>query len=83
MLGLGTHDPAAVTVLDELLDAGTGLELIEMDCKEAGKIAVPGGATLIAIIRDGERLAQSEVSPSAIEKGDQIVVLRDRTASEA
>ena len=83
MLGLGTHDPAAVTVLDELLDAGTGLELIEMDCKEAGKIAVPGGATLIAIIRDGERLAQSEVSPSAIEKGDQIVVLRDRTVSEA
>jgi len=81
MLGLGTHDPAAVAVLDDLVDAGTGLELIEMKCAESGLSAVPNGATLVAIIRDGERLAQAHVDPESIRKDDQIVVLRDRTAS--
>ena len=78
MLGLSTENPSAVVVLDDLLDAGQGLELVELQCKVAGRPAVPDNATLIAIIRNGTRLPQAQVRPESIAANDSIVVLRDR-----
>ncbi len=78
MLGMGTKSPAAGRVLDDLLDAGTGLELVEIDpAMEAGEPVTPVGATLVAIIRDGERMPQPQVDASNISAGDRIVVLRE------
>ncbi len=78
MLGMGTQSPAAGRVLDDLLDAGTGLELVEIDPDvEAGQPVTPNGATLVAIIRDGERVPQPQVDASNISSGDRIVVLRE------
>lgn len=78
MLGLGTHDPAAGRVLEDLMVAGEGLELVEIhpDMSEGGSI-VPVGATLVAIVRNGERLSQSEVKAANIESNDRIVVMRE------
>lgn len=78
MLGLSTHNPSAVVVLDDLLDAGQGLELVELPCSVAGSPAVPDNATLVAIVRNGTRLAQAQVRPESIAANDRIVVLRDR-----
>lgn len=76
MLGLGTHAPGAVQVLDDLLDAGQGLELVAIIAEAEGG-GVPAGATLIAIIRDGVRLSVAETAPSNVRPTDRIVILRD------
>ena len=75
MLGLGAHDPAAAQVLDDLLDAGEGIELVEVVATESG--ALPPDASLVAIVRHGERLPQGKCLPQEIREGDRIVVLRD------
>ena len=78
MLGLGTHSPSAARVLDDLLAAGDGLELIEVDPEiRDGSPGVPEDATLVGIVRNGVRLPQSQVTPSNIEVTDRIVVLHD------
>lgn len=78
MLGMGAVAPSAGLVLDDLLDAGTGLELVELPpCETTGRDAVPVGATLVAIVRDGDRLPQASVDADNIVVGDRIVVLRE------
>ena len=77
MLGLGTVNSAAVRVFDDLLGAGHGLELVEVEASAAGDGAVPAGATLVAIVRGEHRLPQERCLPSEIEVGDRIVVLRE------
>lgn len=79
MLGLGSHDPAAATVLDDLLDAGVGIELVEVAATANGEAAIPSGATLVGIIRGEKRMAQADVTPENCRKGDRMVLLRDRT----
>jgi len=58
-------------VLDDLIDAGTGLELVEIEG------ALPADATLVAIIRDGLRLPQDQVDGTSIISGDRLVCLRE------
>lgn len=78
MLGMGAKAPGAGLVLDDLLDAGTGLELVELGAHSPGDLAVlPAGATLVAIVREGVRVPQALVDESNIAAGDRIVVLRD------
>jgi len=78
MLGMGTHAPAAGMVLEDLLGAGVGLELVEIDPADAHDIPeMPEGTTLVAIIRDGERVPQDEVDQGNIAPNDRIVVLRE------
>ncbi len=78
MLGLGTYSPSAAKVLDDLLAAGEGLELTEIDpYSEDGSHTSPPNSTLVGIVRDGVRLPQSDVNESNIRKNDRLVVLRD------
>lgn len=76
MLGLGAHDPAAARVLDDLLLAGEGLELVEVRADDAA--TMPSDGSLLAIIRGDVRLPQRQCIPERIEEGDRIVILRDR-----
>lgn len=78
MLGLGTHDPGAGMVLEDLLAAGQGLELVEIGPDTSGETpTAPHGCTLVAIIRDGLRLPQAEVTVDNIAASDRIVVMRE------
>ena len=78
MLGLGTHAPGAVRVLDDLLDAGDGLELVEVAPEEsAGGLIAPVGSNVVAVIRDGARLAPSVITRESLRPGDRLVVLRE------
>jgi hypothetical protein len=77
MLGLGTYAPAAVRVLDDLLDAGAGLELVELaPDTSTGVATTPPGSTLVAVIRDGVRLPPTEVGRGTLQ-GDRLIVLRE------
>lgn len=81
MLGLGTYAPGAVRVLDDLLDAGAGLELVEVrPVVSSGGAAPPAGATLVAVIRDGVRLPPDRVAAGDVQLDDRLVVLRDSGA---
>lgn len=77
MLGLGTVNPSAVRVFDDLLGAGQGLELVEIVAETSGADAVPVGATLLAIIRHDRRVPQARCVAAEVEDGDTIVVLRE------
>ncbi|KAG1648436.1 Glucokinase [Nymphon striatum] len=56
MLGMATTAPGAVKVIDDLLDAGNGLELYETAPVGAtGQASVPAGCTVVAVLRDGKR----------------------------
>lgn len=78
MLGFGTFAPGAVKVLEDLLDAGDGLEIAEAAPDIAGgTAAVPHGSTLVAIIRDGTRLSPSEIEAAQLLPGDRLIVLRE------
>ncbi len=80
MLGLATQAPEAVHVLHDIIDAGSGLELAETAPEDrGGRPAVPAGATLVAIFRNGVRLPPEEVDPATLADGDRLVVLRETT----
>ncbi len=78
MLGLGTYAPGAVRVLDDLLDAGQGIELVEVAPEPSnGGALTPAGSTLVAVVRDGVRLSPAEVSEGTLRADDRLVVLRE------
>ena len=76
--GLGTHAPGAVRVLDDLLGAGEGLELVEVAPEaDDGRVRPPTGSTLVAVIRSGARLPPDQVDPAELRPDDRLVVLRE------
>lgn len=77
MLGLGTHAPGAVQVLDDLLDAGTGLDLVEVGPDlSSGTPTIPDRVTLVAVVRDGVTLRADEIAERPLQATDRLVVLR-------
>ena len=78
MLALATVAPSAVGVLDDIIDAGTGLELADIAPDASGPTpAVPAGATLLAVVRDGVRLpAHRGLDPNDLRQDDRLIVLR-------
>ena len=77
MLGIATRSPAAIGVLDELLEAGSGIELTEVECElPTDTPAVPEGASLVAVIRDGRHVRPENAGDPR--PGDRLVVLNDR-----
>jgi voltage-gated potassium channel len=75
MLGLGTQAPGAVVVFDDLLDAGDGMELAEIDPTMIdGVPSPPPDTTLMVVIRNGRRLRADEVA--TINPDDRLIVLR-------
>ena len=76
MLGLGTYAPGAVQVFDDLLNAGAGMELAEVEpVMRDGEATVPAGTTLVVVLRTGDRLRADEAGP--LRSSDSLVVLRD------
>ena len=76
MLGIATRSPGAIGVLDELLEAGTGIELTEVTGQDDRTApVVPEHAFVVAVIR-----ADRPLRPDAAgdpRPGDRLVVLTD------
>lgn len=82
MLGLGTYAPGAVEVVDDLLDASAGLELTEVaPAVTDGRPTVPSNATLVAIVRDGDRVRADQLSAEDLRPDDRLIVVQE--SSEA
>jgi len=78
MLGLATNAPAAGKFVDDLLDSGNGMDLHEVapDIND-GTPCTPEHATLVGIIRDGERVHPDLVDPDSLRSDDRLIVLTD------
>ena len=79
MLGIATKSPGAIGVLDELLEAGSGLELVEIECASPNDLPVmPDNASLVSVVRNGRHLRPDVAGDP--QPGDRLVVLNDRDA---
>jgi voltage-gated potassium channel len=79
LLGLSTHHPDAVAVLEDLLQAGVGLELVERPVTAAhagGPPAAEPGLLALAIVRGGRRFAFDTPEFAATQPGDVAVYAR-------
>ncbi len=78
MLGLALTAPGAVSVLDDLLDGGVGLELVEVAPTELdGRFVLPDACTAVAVVRGSERLRPQDVDMNDLRSDDRVVVLHD------
>lgn len=77
MLGIATRSPGAIGVLDELLEAGSGIELTEVECElPTDTPELPEGAFLVAVVRGGRHIRPDDAGGTR--PGDRLVVLNDR-----
>lgn len=79
LVGLATVAPGAVGVLEDLLAAGQGLDLVERP-PDADEVGGPprrdrGAGVPIALIRDGRRISFDDDEFQRVEAGDVIVSL--------
>ena len=83
MVGLATESPEASQVLDDLINGGKGLELVEVSpiVTEQGAIA-PAGCTLVGVFRHGQRLRIDNERWKPIQADDRLIVLRRSNGPE-
>ncbi len=76
LLGIATHSPTSVRVLEDLLEAGTGLDLVERSPRpeELGAEGRPlQDQVLVAIVRDGEVIGFDDDRARRLEPEDRLV----------
>lgn len=77
MLGLATQAPGAVSVVEDLLDTGTGLEMTELaPVAQDGRAVAPAHATVVAVIRGERRLRPEETDLTDLHPDDRLIVMR-------
>ena len=77
LLGLATNAPSAVRVIDDLLDFGHGLDIVERLVSPAevggdlGSVAQP----VVAVLRDGAVLSYDHPQATPLQAGDLLVLV--------
>lgn len=78
LLGIATHSPTSVRVLEDLLDAGSGLDIVERPprAEEIGaEGAQPPDELLVAVIRDDEVIGFDDERTGHIDADDRLLCL--------
>ena len=78
LLGLSSHHPYAITVLEDLMTLGHGLDLVEREPEpdEIGPSGRPrGDAPIVAVHRDGRLLRFDDPAARELRAGDRLVCL--------
>jgi voltage-gated potassium channel len=82
LLGLATHSPRVVNVLEDLLTAGEGLDIIERPIErgevDAPSVPVNRGELLVAVVRGGELIRFDDPRAGQLRPGDRLVCLAGR-----
>lgn len=81
LLGMTTSQPHVSEVMEDLLEQGAGLDLVEraVTAEEVGR---PVGAVrepAIAVVRDGRVLPYTDTACTALAEGDRLIVVRTVT----
>ena len=65
-------------MVNDLLDSGTGLDLLEVaPVAGAGGLQAPDGTTIVAVIRDGKRVIARDVATTELRSDDWLIVLSE------
>ena len=75
LLGLATDSPRTVSVVEDLIAVGTGLDLLEREITpdEVGRQPQSTGAPVLAVVRDGRTLAYDNAECATLQAGDRLV----------
>jgi voltage-gated potassium channel len=75
LLGLATHSPATVEVVEDLIAYGRGLDLLEREVRpdEVGSAPQATGAPVLAVVRAGQILTYDDPSAAALREADRII----------
>jgi voltage-gated potassium channel len=79
MLGLATHSPKLVEVLEDLMTIGSGMDIAEREVgrDDVGRAPnVVADAPVVAVVRGGETLRFDDPRIGALEAGDRVVCLQ-------
>jgi len=77
LLGMSTFSPNAGAVLDDLLTVGSGLDMVDREVTgaEVGTAPHDCGDLVIAVVRDGERLAYTDPRVASLRRGDRVIAI--------
>jgi voltage-gated potassium channel len=79
LLGQAVHSPQTVEVLEDLLNVGSGIDLVErtIEPEEAGRPVseVSPGEPVLAIVRDGELMRFDDERVATVREGDRVICL--------
>jgi voltage-gated potassium channel len=78
LLGLATHSPKLVEVLEDLMTIGSGMDIVEREIgpEDVGKPpAAVRDAPVVAVVRGGETLRFDDPRIGALQAGDRVVCL--------
>lgn len=78
LLGISTVSPSLVTVLEDLLESGKGMELVDRPVKadEVGKPLQQSREQLaVAIVRNGQMIRFNDDATKQLQLGDRIIAL--------
>ena len=78
LLGIATHSPTSVRVLEDLLEAGSGIDIVERPARpeETGPEGVRArDQLLVAVIRGDEVIGFADERAERIEGGDRLLCL--------
>ena len=75
LLGLATHSPATVEVVEDLIAYGRGLDLMEREVApdEVGSAPQATGAPVLAVVRGKMKLTYDDPEAAALQAGDRII----------
>jgi voltage-gated potassium channel len=82
LLGLATHSPATVEVVEDLIAYGRGLDLLEREVRadEVGSAPQATGAPVLAVVRAGRTLSYDDPEAAALQAGDRIIYVAGPSA---
>ena len=75
LLGMATHSPATVRVVEDLIAHGKGLDLLERDVEpdEVGEGIRVTGVPVLAVIRNGKTLPYDDPDCAELRSGDRLI----------
>ncbi len=78
LVGLATRTPAALHLVDDLIEAGSDLELAEIEpfIEADGTVRAPDAVALVEVLRDGERIPFDDARCKALLPADRLIVVR-------
>ena len=84
LLGLATQSPATVALVEDLLVSGNGLDLAEraVAADEVGTSARKVDGPVLAVVRDGRRLAFDDPEATRLHAGDRLIFVSSPNSRE-
>lgn len=78
LVGLATRAPSALHLVDDLIQAGSNLELVEVKpvAEAGGGVRAPSDVALVEVLRDGERIPFDDSRCADLRESDGLIVVR-------